>query len=76
MPPLNVNFNAFDSRFKTIFAHRSRSTYTSSGSSAQSTVIVRAEPLGRGVEHGGQLPGVGRQVQGLEVRLEPAGLQP
>jgi hypothetical protein len=41
MPPVNVNFNALESRLRTIFAHISRSTYTGSGSIGQSTVRLR-----------------------------------
>ena len=42
IPPSNVNFNAFESRFSTIFAHISRSTNTGSSSGAQS--IVSSSP--------------------------------
>ena len=41
MPPSKVNFSAFDTRFSTILAHWSRSTYGLTGSGGQSTVSVR-----------------------------------
>ena len=41
-PPSKVNFSAFDSRLRTTLAHRSRSTYTGSGSGG--AVDVRLRP--------------------------------
>ncbi len=36
--PSKVNLKAFESRFRTTFSHISRSTWTGSGSGAQSTI--------------------------------------
>ena len=75
MPPSKVNFMAFESRLSTTLAHRSRSTYTGSRSGAASTRRKMPEPVGGGVEHAGQLAGVLREVDRLEARLHPPGLQ-
>jgi hypothetical protein len=40
IPPRSVNLNAFDSRLRTIFSHRSRSTWTGPASGRQSTANV------------------------------------
>ena len=37
MPPSKVNLKAFERRFRTIFSHMPRSTYTGCGSGGQST---------------------------------------
>ncbi len=42
MPPVKVNFSAFDSRFSTILPHRSRSTST--GWPSGGTSITKARP--------------------------------
>ena len=49
--PSSVNLKAFDSRFRTIFSHMSRSTKTGSASVATSTAQREARALDRRPEH-------------------------
>ena len=65
-----------ESRLRTTFSHMSRSTYTGSPSGGQSTVNVEARPLDGRAEDAGQLGGGRGEVDRLEARLDPAGLEP
>ena len=53
--PSNVNLNALESRFRTIFSHMSRSTKTGSSIGAQSTSKRKPGVLDRRPERAGQL---------------------
>src|SRR5580700_7658830 len=68
--PSNVNFKALERRFRTIFSHMSRSTYTGSASGWHATEN-RRPPLS--IERAGYFRCEGGQVSGLIGRLHASG---